>query len=188
MWRGLPLGSEREQILDLTRQTLVSLPRPAVAPQPLLLEVATATPLLRDHLAARFRGAMLYVVSGVSYCWSVILQSGGFFFWMATLIPCPGILYTCAILPFLVISGWWRWWFRCATLRPIPVQCLALLDGRVSEVSPISVRSSSVISSEDDESYVKVAPGVMSSSNSSFSSFSILSSKSAQSGGEVGNT
>lgn len=188
LWRGLPLGSEREQILDLTRQTLVSLPRPSVAPQPLILEVASATPLLRDHLAARFRGSMLYVVSGVSYFWSVILQSGGLFFWMVTLIPCSGFLYTCAILPFLVISGWWRGLIRCTTLRPFPVQCLALLDGRVSEVSPISVRSSSEISSEDDESYVKVAPSVMSSSNSSFSSFSFLSSKSAQSEGEVGST
>ncbi len=179
MWRGLPLGSEREQILDLTRQTLVSLPRPSVAPQPVIREVATTTPLLRDRTVARCRGSMLYVMSGIHFLWSVFLQSGGFFFWMVTIFPASGILYACAMLPFILISAWRYKALTCTAFRPIPTQCLALLDGRVPELSPISVKSDSVISSEEEGSYVKVAPSLMSSSNSSFSSFSVLSSADA---------
>jgi len=34
LWRGLPLGSEREQILQLLRDTLVSLPKQLVSHHP----------------------------------------------------------------------------------------------------------------------------------------------------------
>ena len=157
LWRGLPLGSEREQILGLVRQTLVDLPRPAVAPQPMVVEIQTATPLYHERMMASVRRVGVWLASLLGCCVSVFLQSGGFFAWMnGWLHP---YYFWCTCYMGMVFAIWfvrrhhtlvvWRPEVNLAILDGLPVEPLS-----ASDPSPISVRSVSVISSE--ESYLKV--------------------------------
>ena len=146
LWRGLPLGSEREQVLGLVRQTLVDLPRPSVSPQPVVVEIQTSTPLYRERLVAAFRRVSVFLVSVIGYGMSVFLQSGGFFAWMNVwILPYYAWFGVYSALMFLI------WMARRYYVTSVwqPVVNLAILDGYPGDPSPISVRSVSEISSED---------------------------------------
>lgn len=138
LWRGLPLGSERDQILQLLRTTLVSLPRPAVSPTPMVLDIQAPASgrLLCDKCLTWIRYAWLLSGAALEYGWSFILQSGGSFLldfpgWLGPLcmVGLPGLMLLCRYCcPHKVP------WMRRPTLT------LALEDGAAGE-SPISIRS-----------------------------------------------
>lgn len=146
LWRGLPLGSEREQILSLVRQTLIDLPRPAVVPQPVAVEIQTPTLLYHERVVVFLRRGIVSLASLVMYLLSVFLQSGGIFAWMnGWLHPYYAWFMLYMFLLFLV----WLMRRQITNTTWRPSVNLAILDGDPGDPSPISVRSVSEISSED---------------------------------------
>ena len=146
LWRGLPLGSEREQILGLVRQTLIDLPRPSVAPQPMVVEIQPSSPLYRERVVAFVRRVGVSLVSILVYGMSIFLQSGGFFAWMNDWLH-PHLVRLCGFLVLLLFLWLTRRHFYAPIWRP--ALNLAILDGELGDPSPISVRTVSEISSED---------------------------------------
>lgn len=127
LWRGLPMGSEREQILRLLRETLVSLPRAV------LVEVTSppTSQVLKDILASVSRRVILLSFAACDQFWLVILQSGGFFSTVFSWIPMACWMGSLFVLGVLQKS----WMARRCEQHPFP----GVLG--VADASPSSVTS-----------------------------------------------